>query len=98
MYARRQGGRAPGGSKAVGGRDAGVARRIAPRGRGVVYLAGRFRQLSAAERGRIDGFIGDLWRSLHDATASPFDGVNEFLADTFVDIRRRLQRLGLERR
>jgi hypothetical protein len=65
---------------------------------GVVYLADRFRDLSAAERGRIEGFIGDLWRLFHDATASPFGGVNEFLADTFVDIRHRLQSIGLELR
>jgi hypothetical protein len=67
-------------------------------GFGVIYLANRFRDVSAAERSRIEGFVGDLWRLFHDATASPFGGVNEFLADTFVDIRHRLQRIGLELR
>jgi hypothetical protein len=67
-------------------------------GFGVIYLANRFRDVSAAERARIEGFAGDLWRLSHDATASPFGGVNEFFADTFVDIRERLQRIGLELR
>jgi hypothetical protein len=67
-------------------------------GFGVIYLANRFRDVSRAERARIEQFVGDLWRLFHDATASPFGGVNEFLADTFVDIRHRLQRVGLELR
>jgi hypothetical protein len=65
-------------------------------GFGVIYLADRFRNASAAERSRIESFVADLWRLFHHATASPFGGVNEFLADTFADIRHRLQRIGLE--
>ncbi len=65
-------------------------------GFGVIYLADRFRNASAAERARIESFVADLWRLFHHATASPFGGVNEFLADTFADIRHRLQRIGLE--
>ena len=65
-------------------------------GFGVIYLADRFRDASAAERARIESFVADLWRLFHHATASPFGGVNEFLADTFADIRHRLQRIGLE--
>jgi hypothetical protein len=65
-------------------------------GFGVIYLADRFRGVSAAERSRIEGFVGDLWRLFHHATASPFGGVNDFLADTFADIRHRLRRIGLE--
>jgi hypothetical protein len=65
-------------------------------GFGVIYLADRFRNVSAAERSRIEGFVGDLWRLFHHATASPFGGVNDFLADTFADIRHRLRRIGLE--
>jgi hypothetical protein len=53
---------------------------------------------SAANPRRIVRFIGDPGRVVHDATASPFGGPDEFLADPFVDIRHRLQRLGLERR
>ena len=67
-------------------------------GFGVIYLADRFRSVSPAERSRIEGFVADLWRLFHHATASPFGGVNEFLADTFADIRHRLQRIGLELR
>ena len=65
-------------------------------GFGVIYLADRFRNVSVAERARIEGFVGDLWRLFHHATASPFGGVNDFLADTFADIRHRLRRIGLE--
>jgi hypothetical protein len=65
---------------------------------GVVSLADRFRLLSAAGRGRIEGFTGDPRRLFHDGTASPFGGVNQFLADTFADVRHRLPRVGLERR
>ena len=65
-------------------------------GFGVIYLADRFRNASVAERARIESFVADLWRLFHHATASPFGGVNEFLADTFADIRHRLQRIGLE--
>ena len=67
-------------------------------GFGVIYLADKFRDVSAAERAKIETFVGDLWRLFHHATASPFGGVNEFLADTFGDIRHRLQRIGLELR
>jgi len=67
-------------------------------GFGVIYLADRFRQSSPAERRRIEEFVGELWRLFHHATASPFGGVNEFLADTFADIRHRLRRIGLELR
>jgi len=44
---------------------------------------------------RIECFVGDFWRLFHDATPSLF---GEFLADTFVDVRHRPQRIGLERR
>jgi len=67
-------------------------------GFGVIYLADRFRGASAAERARIERFVGDLWRLFHHATASPFGAVNEFLAETFADIQHRLQRIGLELR
>jgi hypothetical protein len=67
-------------------------------GFGVIYLADKFRSVSPAERARVERFVGDLWRLFHDATASPFGGVNEFLADTFDDIRHRLQRIGLDLR
>jgi len=67
-------------------------------GFGVIYLADKFRSASAAERARIERFVGDLWRLFHDMTASPFGGANDFLADTFADIRHRLQRIGLELR
>jgi hypothetical protein len=65
-------------------------------GFGVIYLEDKFRHASAAERSRIEGFVGELWRLFHHATASPFGGVNEFLTDTFTDIRHRLRRIGLE--
>ena len=65
-------------------------------GFGVIYLADKFKNVSPAERARIEGFVGDLWRLFHHATGSPFGGINDFLADTFADIRHRLQRIGLE--
>jgi len=58
----------------------------------------RFRAASAAERARIERFVGDLWRLFRHATASPFGAVNEFLAETFADIQHRLHRIGLELR
>jgi hypothetical protein len=64
----------------------------------VIHLANRCRDVSAAKRARIECFVGAFWRLFRDATPSPFGGVNGFLADTFVDIRHRLQRIGLERR
>ena len=67
----------------------------------MIYLANRFRDVSRNERARIEQFAGYVWGLFHDATASPFGGVNEFLADTFVyirHIRHRLQRVGLEPR
>ena len=67
-------------------------------GFGMIHLANRCRDVAAAERARIGCLVGDFWRLFHDATPSPFGGVNEFLADTFVDIHHRLQRIGLERR
>ena len=67
-------------------------------GFGVIYLADKFRHVSAAERARIEAFVGDLWRLFHHMTGSPFGGANDFLSDTFADIRHRLQRIGLELR
>lgn len=63
---------------------------------GVIYLADKFRNASAAERRRIESFVGDLWRLFHHATGSPFGPVNEFLEGTFADIRHRLHLIGLE--
>jgi hypothetical protein len=67
-------------------------------GFGVIYLADKFRDCSAAERGRVEGFVADLWRLFHHATASPFGPVNEFLEATFKDIAHRLKLIGLELR
>ena len=67
-------------------------------GFGVIYLADKFRDASAAERRRIEDFVADLWRLFHHATASPFGPVNQFLEDTFADIAHRLKRIGLELR
>jgi len=67
-------------------------------GFGVIYLADRFRSASAAERQRVEGFVSELWRLFHHATASPFGPVNEFLEETFRDIAHRLGRIGLELR
>jgi hypothetical protein len=64
-------------------------------GFGVIYLADKFRSVSAAERGRVEGFVSDLWRLFHHATASPFGPVNEFLDATFADIAHRLKLIGL---
>ncbi|MGH7897412.1 MAG: ferritin-like domain-containing protein, partial [Candidatus Binatia bacterium] len=60
-------------------------------GFGVIYLADKFEQASAAERARIETFVGDLWRLFHHATASPFGPMNEFLESTFADIAHRLK-------
>lgn len=65
---------------------------------GVLYLADKFRGCSRAERRRIETFVADLWRLFHDATASPFGPMNEFLEATFADIAHRLERIGLELR
>jgi hypothetical protein len=62
----------------------------------VIYLADKFRDCSAAERRRVESFVGDLWRLFHHATASPFGPVNTFLEDTFSDIAHRLRLIGLE--
>jgi hypothetical protein len=67
-------------------------------GFGVIYLADKFRGVSAAERRRIEDFVTDLWRLFHHATASPFGPVNEFLEATFADIAHRLKLIGLELR
>jgi P-aminobenzoate N-oxygenase AurF len=67
-------------------------------GFGVIYLQDRFRNVSAAERRRIEEFVGDLWRLFHHANASPFGPVNEFLQSTFADIEHRLRLIGLELR
>jgi ribonucleotide reductase beta subunit family protein with ferritin-like domain len=67
-------------------------------GFGVIYLADKFRDASAAERGRIEAFVGELWRLFHHVTGSPFGPVNEFLASTFADIAHRLRLIGLELR
>jgi len=65
-------------------------------GFGVIYLADKFRDVSVAERRRVERFVGELWRLFHHATASPFGPVNEFLASTFADIAHRLRLIGLE--
>jgi hypothetical protein len=67
-------------------------------GFGVIYLADKFRDASAAERRRVEDFVARLWRLFHHATASPFGPMNEFLAATFDDIAHRLKRIGLELR
>jgi len=67
-------------------------------GFGVIYLADKFRDVSAAERTRVEDFVGELWRLFHHATASPFGPVNEFLDATFKDIAHRLKLIGLELR
>jgi hypothetical protein len=67
-------------------------------GFGVIYLADKFRDASAAERRRVEGFVADLWRLFHHATGSPFGPVNEFLEATFADIAHRLKLIGLELR
>ncbi|MGH7820156.1 MAG: ferritin-like domain-containing protein, partial [Candidatus Binatia bacterium] len=67
-------------------------------GFGVIYLADRFREASPAERARVEGFVSELWRLFHHATASPFGPVNEFLEATFRDIAHRLKLIGLELR
>ncbi len=67
-------------------------------GFGVIYLGDKFRGVSVAERQRIEGFVAELWRLFHHATASPFGPVNDFLAETFTDIAHRLKVIGLELR
>ncbi|MEA2626111.1 MAG: hypothetical protein QOD06_2156 [Candidatus Binatota bacterium] len=67
-------------------------------GFGVIYLADRFRDVSTAERRRVEDFVADLWRLFHHATGSPFGPMNEFLDSTFRDIRHRLGLIGLELR
>jgi len=64
-------------------------------GFGVQYLQGKFTDASAAERARVERFVGDLWRLFHHATASPFGPVSDFLESTFKDIRHRLDLIGL---
>lgn len=67
-------------------------------GFGVIYLADKFRDVSVAERRRVEDFVLDLWRLFHHATASPFGPMNEFLAATFADIAHRLKLIGLDLR
>ena len=67
-------------------------------GFGVIYLADKFRNVSTAERRRVEDFVADLWRLFHHATGSPFGPVNEFLSETFRDIAHRLALIGLELR
>jgi hypothetical protein len=67
-------------------------------GFGVIYLADKFRDASAAERRQVEDFVADLWRLFHHATGSPFGPLNEFLAATFADIAHRLKLIGLELR
>jgi hypothetical protein len=63
---------------------------------GVIYLSDKFRDASAAERRRVETFVGDLWRLFHQATGSPFGPMDSFLEGTFQDIRHRLRLIGLE--
>ena len=65
-------------------------------GFGVIYLADKFKNASVAERRRVEGFVADLWRLFHHATASPFGPVTDFLDATFTDIAHRLKQIGLE--
>jgi hypothetical protein len=65
-------------------------------GFGVIYLADKFKSASAAERRRVEDFVGELWRLFHHATGSPFGPVNEFLQSTFDDIAHRLKLIGLQ--
>ena len=67
-------------------------------GFGVIYVADKFRDVSVAERRRVEDFVLDLWRLFHHATASPFGPMNEFLAATFADIAHRLKLIGLDLR
>jgi ribonucleotide reductase beta subunit family protein with ferritin-like domain len=67
-------------------------------GFGVIYLADRFRNVSPAERLRVERFVGRLWRLFRDATASPFGPLDAFLEDTFADIAHRLKLIGLDLR
>lgn len=67
-------------------------------GFGVIYLADRFRDATPAERGRIEGFVAELWRLFRHATGSPFGPVDSFLEDTFADIAHRLKLIGLRLR
>ncbi|TFH20683.1 MAG: ferritin-like domain-containing protein [Myxococcales bacterium] len=63
---------------------------------GVTYLADKFENCSAAEKRRVEEFVGGLWRLFHHATGSPFGPVDEFMSSTFADIRHRLGQIGLE--
>ncbi len=65
-------------------------------GFGVIYLADKFKNVSAAERRRIEDFVGDLWRLFHHMTGSPFGPANQFLQSTFDDIAHRLKLIGLQ--
>jgi len=65
---------------------------------GVLYLSDKFRNVSAAERERVERFVGDLWRLFHHATGSPFGPVDEFLRGTFDDSAHRLDLIGLRMR
>ena len=65
-------------------------------GFGVIYLADRFKSVSAAERQRVERFVGDLWRLFNHATGSPFGMMNPFLQSTFDDIAHRLKLIGLQ--
>jgi hypothetical protein len=67
-------------------------------GFGVIYLADRFKTVSAAERRRVEDFVADLCRLFHYMTGSPFGPVNEFLQSTFEDIAHRLKLIGLQLR
>jgi hypothetical protein len=65
-------------------------------GFGVIYLADRFKTVSAAERRRVEDFVGQLWRLFHYMTGGPFGGANDFLQSTFDDIAHRLKLIGLQ--
>src|SRR5207245_4142272 len=63
-------------------------------GFGVIHLGNKFRSASAIERRRVEGFVADLWRLFHHATASPFGPINQFLESTFQDVAHRLNVIG----
>jgi hypothetical protein len=68
---------------------------VAARGFEVNFLSSPCLDVSAIEHAKIESFIGDFWQPFYDVTPSLF---GEFLADTFVDVRHRLHRIGFERR
>lgn len=67
-------------------------------GFGVSYLAEKFDGMSAAERRRIEEFVGDLRRLLGYAGGGYGSAGGMFFDQTFADIDHRLRQIGLETR